>query len=164
MDSKQIQKTVDRWIVEEEYPSSTHLKVERTSARYFNPCEDMEDEEATAYWEFIYGIILQEHSILFSIPKPEAPDFWIVELDELGNNVSAMNTHDFERLQPFNKYHYKLKKMCERVKDLAITHSCISDEEGRKNVRNRFLNLVRSECKEKMMTFFKIWRDYAYWE
>ena len=124
----------------------------------------MDESEIEAYWEFISWYLGQEHLLLLSIPKPEESDFWTAELDELGNNVSAMNTHDFERLYPFNKYHYKLKKMCERVKDLAITHSCISDEEGRKNVKNRFLSFARSGCKEKMMTFFKIWREYAYWE
>lgn len=194
MELEQIRKTVDRWIVEEEYPSSTHLKVERTSARYFNPCKDMEDEEATAYWAFVYGPVFQELSILFSLPKTEEPDFWKVQLDELGNNVSAFNTHDYEKLYPFNKHQWKLNRVYDRVKDLAITHSCASDEEGRKNIHQRYINLVNSkfrnegiiilehyrkykvwmnkdrvisrieELNSRIRTCKKIWKQYAYWE
>ena len=160
METKQINETVESWILEEDLPSIASLK----PIRQFDGVVPEDDEEREAYYEFISWYMGQEHLTLSSIPRPEEPDFWAMELDELGNNVSAFNTHDFERLHQFNKYHYKVKKMCERVRDLAITHSCISDEEGRKNVRNRFLNLVRSDCKEKMMTFFKIWREYAYWE
>lgn len=163
MELEQIRKTVDRWIVEEEYPSSTHLKVERTSARYFNPCEDMEDEEATAYWEFIYGIVLREHALLFSIPKPEAPDFWAVDLDEFGNNVSAFNTYDYERLYPFNKYQWKLNRIYHRVKDLAITHSCASDEQGRFNIHQRYLNLVKSEFRKEGIIILEHYKKYKIW-
>jgi len=124
----------------------------------------MDEDEIEGYWDFISWYLGQEHLLLLGIPKHEESDFWTAELDELGNNASAMNTHDFERLYPFNKYHYKLKKMCERVKDLALTHSCISDVEGRKKVKNWFLNLVMSECQDKRMMFFKIWCEYAYWK
>ena len=160
METKQISQEVESWILEEDLPSRASLK----PVRQFDGLVPEDDEEREAYYDFISWYLSQEHLTLSSIPRPEEPDFWQVEFDEFGNNVSAFNTHDFERLHRFNKYHYKLKKMCERVRDLAITHSCISDEEGRKNVRDRFLNLVRSDCKEKMMTFFKIWREYAYWE
>lgn len=163
MDSEQIGKTVDSWIAEEQYPSSTHLKVERTAARHFNPCADMEDEEAAAYWEFIYGTVSREHAILFSIPKPEALDFWTVELDEFGNNVSAFNTHDFERLYPFNKYQWKLNKIYDKVKDLAITHSCASDEKGRKKIHQRYINLVNSEFKNKGIFILEHYRKYKVW-
>ena len=194
MELEQIRKTVDSWIDEEEYPTRAHLKVERTSARYFNPCDDMEDEEAEAYWEFIYGIVLREHSMLLGIPKPEALDFWTVELDEFGNNISAFNTQDYERLHPFNKYQWKLNKIYDKVKDLAVTYSCLSNEEGKKNIHQRYINLVQNEFRDKALTLLgyynrykvwidknklverieelnrkigkckKIWRDNAYWE
>ena len=160
MNAEQISQVVDSWIGEDELPVSAGLK----QVRRYDLYADMDESEIEAYWDFISWYLGQEHLVLLSLPEPEESDFWTVGLDELGNNVSAMNTHDFKRLNPFNKYQWKVKKMCERVRDLAITHSCISDEEGWKNVKNRFLNLVRSECKEKMMTFFKIWREYAYWE
>ncbi len=160
MEKKQVSRIVDSWIVEEEYPSSTHLKVERTSARYFNPCQDMEDEEATAYWEFIYRIVSREHAILFSIPKPEAPDFFAVELDEFGNNVSAFNTHDFERLYPFNKYQWKLNRIFDKVKDLAITYSCLSNEDGRKNIHQKYINLVQSEFRNEAVIILEHYKKY----
>ena len=160
MDRKQVSETVEAWIAEEELPVSAGLK----RVRKYDLYTDMDESEIEAYWDFISWYLGQEHLLLLSMPKPEEDEFLGVELDELGNDVSAMNTHDFERLHPFDRYHYKVKKMCERVRDLALTHSCISDEEGRKNVKNRFLNLVRSECQEKMKLFFKIWREFAYWE
>jgi len=163
MEKKQVSRIVDSWIVEEEYPSSTHLKVERTSARYFNPCEDMEDEEATAYWEFIYSIVLREYSMLLSIPKPEAPDFFAVELDEFGNDISAFNTHDYERLYPFNKYQWKLNRIYDKVKDLAITYSCLSNEEGRRNIHQKCINLVQSEFRNEGVTILEHYKKYKAW-
>ena len=160
MDTEQISQEVDSWIAEDELPVSAGLK----RVRKYDLYTDMDELEIEAYWEFISWYLRQEHLLLLGMPKPEEGDFWTVELDELGNNASAMNTHDFERLYPFDKYQWKVKKMCERVRDLALTHSCISDEEGRKKVKNWFLNLVSSDCQEKMKLFFKIWRDYAYWE
>jgi len=150
MDRKQVSETVDALIAEEQLPVSAGLK----RIRRYDLYTDMDESEIEAYWDFISWHLGQEHLLLLSIPKPEESDFWGADLDELGNNESAMNTHDFERLYPFNKYHYKLKKMCERVKDLALTHSCISDVKGRINIKNRFLNLVRSDCQEKKMMFF----------
>ncbi len=88
MDSEIISKIVDSWIHEDELPVSASLKVERTSARYFSPCEDMENEEAEAYWEYIRETKLMEHKTLLSIPRPEPEyDFWPFEFDEDGERV-----------------------------------------------------------------------------
>ena len=160
MHTEHISRTVESWILEEDLPSRASLK----PMRQFDGLVPEDDEERRAYWDFISWFMGQEHLTLQSLPKPEEGDFWPVELDESGNDISAFNTEDFERLYPFDRYHWKVKKMCEKVRELAITHSCISDEEGRKNIKNRFLDLVTSDCKEKMMTFFEIWRQYAYWE
>jgi len=124
----------------------------------------MDDSEIEAYWDFMRWFLGQEHVLLLSIPKPEEPDFWSVQLDESGNNISQMNTVDFKRSYPFNKYHYKIKKVMEKVKDLALTHSCISDEAAKKRIKDRFLELARRECQDKMKDLFQVWREYAYWE
>jgi hypothetical protein len=169
MDTRQISEMVEAWIAEEELPTRPGLfPAEPMFMRLFEDEEKMDSEdieiENDEWRHFISRHLSRGHQVLESIPKHDEEVFFGAELDEFGNNASAMNTHDFERLHPFDRYHYKVKKMCERVRDLALTHSCISDEEGRINVKNRFLNLVRSECQEKMKLFFKIWREFAYWE
>lgn len=160
MNAEQISQVVDSWIGEDELPVSAGLK----QVRRYDLYTGMDESEIEAYWDFISWYLGQEHLVLLSLPEPEETGFLGVDFDEFGNDESAFNTHDYQRLHPFDKYHWMLKKMCERVKDLAITHSCIRDEADRDKVKERFLNLVRSECKEKMKLFFKIWREYAYWE
>ena len=166
MESEHRKKNIDRWILEEDIPSRAGFKIERTAARYFNPCENMEGEEADAYWEFIYATMMKEHQILLSIPLPEPEyDFWPFEFDEDGHNVSVFNTIDFYRSHPanFDKYHYRLKKIYEKVKDLAITYSCISDEEGRKNIRQRFIDLVEKEFRAEGMMLVETYNKYPQW-
>jgi hypothetical protein len=166
MDAKQISETVNKWVDEEELPVSAHLKVERTTARYFSPCENMEDEEAQAYSEFIRGYINKDLQLILSIPKPEPEyDFWPFEFDEDGHNVSASNTIDFQRLNPskFSKYRYKMQKIYDKVKDLAITHSCISDEQGKKNTIQRFIDLVEREFVAESRILFETYRQYPQW-
>jgi len=177
METKQISGMVDSMVLEEDLPSRASLRPLKALNKFSYilhyddgewDIEELSDEDIQdrieAQKEFINWFMGQEHLTLQSLPKPEEGDFWPVELDEFGNDISAFNTADFERLYPFDKYHWKVKRMCEKVRELAITHSCISDEEGRKRVKNRFLEFVRSDCKEKMMRFFEIWRQYAYWE
>lgn len=158
MNAEQIKRNVEVWILEEDLPMRAGLKV----LKGFDPYEGMDENEIEAYWDFINWYLSQEHLALTSIPKQES-DFWTVELDELGDNVSAFNTHDFERLHPFNKYHYKLKKIYEKMKDLAITHSCISNEEGRKNTRQRFVNLVEKEFSDEGKMLLDTYKRYPQW-
>ena len=194
MDTTRTAQIVDCWIAEQELPTKANVSIERTADRYFSPTKDMTDDEAESYWEFVHTAMNLEHQTLLSVPMPEGIDFWPVELDENGNNVSAFNTHDFAKLQQFNKYHYRLKKIYERVKDLAITHSCISDDDGKKNTIEKFNRVVEYEFRSKALMLLetynrhkvwifkerlveqieelnkqirrckRIWGDYAYWE
>lgn len=159
MDKKQISQVVDAWIAEEELPVSATVK----PVRKYDLYQGMDEQDIEAYWDFIRWYLSQEHLLLQVMPAQEEPDFYAVELDELGNNVSAFNTYDFQKLNPFDRYHWKVKKICEQVRELAITHSCISDADGKRKVREKYLNLARNNCKDSM-TFFKVWREYAYWE
>jgi len=126
----------------------------------------MIDEDPEEYWDFIKWHLEQEHLTLESIPKQEGCEFWAIELDEDGHDVSAFNTQDFEKHHPFNKYQYKLKKIdeiYEKVKDLAITYSCISDEQGKKNVYQRCKNLVEKEFKDKGTMLLEYYKKYSVW-
>ena len=196
MDTTRIGQTVDQWIDEEDMPTGAYLKVDRTAPRYFSPTNDMEDDEAQAYWEFIQTTMNSDHQILLSVPAPEPEyNFWPIQLDENDQNVSAFNTHDFASTQrPLNLYHYRVRKVYEKVRDLAITHSCVSSDQAKKDIWHRYKNLVEKEFRDKGVMLLnsykkyplwvdkhrtmerikelnsrirkckKIWRDYAYWE
>jgi len=152
MISEQIVKTVDGWIDEEELPVMAGIKV----IKGFDPYEGMDDDEIEAYHDFMHWALTMEHEALLSISKPTNKyGFWPFEFDESGINVSAFNTADFERLHPnkFSKYHYILKKIFEKVKDLALMHSSISYQEGRQNTFRRYESYVDSEFRERLITF-----------
>ena len=155
---KQIKETVDSSIDEEELPVHPHVKpVSRFDGLYPQDVEELE-----AYWDFIHWAVTREHAVLFSIPKPQKEnDFWQIELDELGNDISAFNTVDFQRLNnsKFDKYQYKLKKTYQRVTDLALLHSCISDEKGKKNIHQRFKNLVEKEFRDRAVMLVETYKN-----
>ena len=151
---EQITYTVDSWIDQEELPIRPGLKV----IKGFNPYEGMDDEEIEAYRGFFSWYLAHEHAVLLSIPKPgPAYDFWPFESDESGNNVSAFNTIDYQRLHPdsFNKCAYRIKKVMEEIKDLAIMHSSITSAQGRLNTLKRYENLVENEFRDRLVSLAK---------
>jgi len=150
---------VENWIDENELPVHPFLKPIRKKDDLY----PKDEEERQAYWDFIYWAVTREHAMLFSIPtQKDEYDFFFSEFDELGNDVSAFNTMDFQRLHPdrFNKYHYKLKKIYEKVKDLALLHSCISHAEGKKNILQRYNNLVENEFRDKAKMYLETYKKY----
>ena len=61
---------------------------------------------------------------------------------------SAFNTEDYYRVYrslPFNRYAYRIKKIMEKVMDLAMYHSCISSFQDRMRVKNRYEHLINTE-------------------
>jgi hypothetical protein len=146
----EISREVDSWIDEEELPVRDGLK----PVSGFDPYEGMDEEEIEAYLDFMHWFLNREHAVLLLIPKQKSEyDFWSVELDEFGCDVSAFNTVDFERLYPdtFSKYHYRLQKIFERVKDLAIMHSVLNSEEGRANTFNKYQSLLEKEFRGQLV-------------
>ena len=157
-----INTQMESWIHAEEFPPPASLK----PASKWDGLYPEDEEELEAYWDFIHWAMAQEHSVLLSVPKPEIEyDFWDVELDEFGNNVSAFNTVDFERMYPqgLNKYAYRLKKIFEKVSDMALLHSCISHDEGKKNTHERFKNLVGNEFRDRAVMLLETLRNYGVW-
>ena len=45
----------------------------------------------------------------------------------------------------FDNYGYRIKKVLEQVKDLAMLHSCISQQEGRDNIYRRYKSIMENE-------------------
>ena len=161
MNKKQIRKQVESWIDEKDLPIHPFLKpISRFDGLY-----PEDDEEREAYWNFINWAMTREHAVLLSIPKPENEYDWCIEVDEFGNDISVVNTMDFQRMHPdgFNKYHYRLKKVCEKVKDLALLHSCISHDEGKENIFKRYRSLVENEFSDKAKMFLETYKKYAHW-
>jgi len=139
---------IDKWIVEEELPVREGLKVIRLNDPDYGLTEDELDERN----EFIQWYLLQDYSLLLMVPKQEREtDFFIVDLDVAAPGYSAFNTHDFQdALKPFNKYRYAMKKVMERIRDLAILHSCLSSPEGRLNTHRRYEAFLEARFRSRL--------------
>jgi hypothetical protein len=132
---------VDRWIEEGSQQRTLALKVIRKN----DPWQGMREEEIEGRREFIRCYIQKEFELLLMIPiQPREDDFWFSSYEDF--KQSPFNTWDFQRdRKPFDKYGYRIKKVIERVKDLAILHSCISQPEGRENIYKRFKSIIENE-------------------
>ena len=146
---QEVSREVDRWIAEEELPPSAALKVIRPNDLNYGLSEDEIDERN----EFIQWYLMQDYVLILSLPKKDSEyDFFVPDCDPGSEEYSAMNTHDFQDGRPeFNRYGYAMKKIMERVKDLAILHSCISSSEGRAHTYERFLSLVDYHFRERLL-------------
>ena len=65
--------------------------------------------------------------------------------------------------KPLNGYQYRLKQIFEKVKDLAVMHSCISHREGRENTRQRYKSLVESEFRDEAVVLLDTLKKYPQW-
>ena len=140
MDLIRNSKMGDTGIDEEDFHVSPVLKV----IREMDPNYGQSDDDIMDRNEFIRCYLWEDFEALFLIPaKAPKDDFFIESFDE-----SAFNTADFQRLhplRPFDRYAYRIKKVMEKVMDLAIMHSCLTSSEGRLNTLRRYENLVESE-------------------
>ena len=174
----------------EELPMSPVLRVEKRN----NPWYGMSEEEVEDRKEFIRCYLNKEFEVILQIPvEPHGNDYWAPSHQEFME--SAFNTWDFQRNQrPFNKYAYRIRKVMEQVKELAILHSSISRPEGKANTQKRYENLVQNEYRglllywvqqyrravdeeriyqikrriaelnRRILQCRKVWEEYANWE
>ena len=148
MNGKLISQEVDSWIAQEEIPKSPFLK----PIRQFDGLYPEDEEERQAYFDFIAWAMNIGHEVLNSIPLDKSCyNQFFIQLDGDGCDISPFNTVDYLRDHSFNKYHYRLKKVFEKAKDLADTYSCLSNKEGKINIRKRFINLVSTEFQDKVI-------------
>ena len=138
---------VDRWTEERGQQRTLALRVIRKN----DPWQNMSEEEIEDRREFIRCYINKEFELLLSIPiQPRENDFWFSSYEEF--QQSPFNTWDFQRdRKPFDKYGYRIKKVIERVKDLAILHSCISQPEGRENLQKRLKLIIENEFRSQIL-------------
>ena len=146
-------------IDENELPVSARLKVIRTN----NPNYGLTEDEIQDRNEFIFCYLMKDYSLFRMIPKQEKEnDFFIADFDVNDSEYSAFNSIDFQRmLKPFDKYGYAMKKIMERVKDLALLYSVISATEGRKNTYQRFESLLEIEFRSRLMSLIKRYNETA---
>lgn len=145
--TKQISKTVDKWKEEESQQRTLALKVIRKN----DPWQGMSEEEVEDRKEFIRCHLLKEFELLLIIPiQPRESDFWFQSHQEFME--SAFNTWDFQKNKiPFDKYGYRIKKILEQVKELAMLHSCISQQEGRENIQRRYKSILENEFRTQIL-------------
>ena len=116
-----------------------------------DPWQGMSEEEIEDRREFIRCYINKEFELLLLIPiQPRESDFWFSSYEDF--KESPFNTWDFQRnRKPFDKYGYRIKKILEHVKDLAILHSCISQPEGRENIQKRLKLIIENEFRSQIL-------------
>ena len=148
---------MDSWITEKELPSSAALKVIRLN----DPNHGLTEDEIQDRYEFIRCYILSDYKLLMMIPKQESEnDFFIPDVDVFHEEYSAFNSVDFQRtLKPFNKYAYAIKKIMERVKELAIIHSSASFQDSRDHAYQRYEAFVDLKFRHQMLELVE---EYKY--
>ena len=152
-----IRDEIDSRIAEEELPVSGALKVIRRN----DPNYGMSEDEIQDRNEFIRWYMLQELNFLTMIPEQEPEDdFFLIDYTVDDKEYSALNSMDFQRtLRPFNKYAYAMKKIMERVQDLAILHSVVSSHHRRKDIHQRYEALVEYEFRNRLMALYKRYQN-----
>ena len=142
-----ISETVGRWMEEETHPKVRRVTVIRKSSPWYG----MSDEEIEDRREFIRCYLLKDLAPILQIQVHTTEnDFWFASHQDFIE--SPFNTWDFQKMRrPFDKYDYRVKKVLEQVKDLALLYSCISQPEGRKNIQTRFENLVNQEFRNTLL-------------
>lgn len=146
--TKQTVGEVEGWIEAQQLPVKAGLKV----VRQWDVHQGRSEEEVEAWAEFIGWHLRQDRILLLLVPGQEAGDgFFIGDYGVGDSEYSAFNTHDFDRLRgEFNRRAYARRKLLERVEELALIHSCISDEAGRRNTEARFRGLLEREFGEQL--------------
>jgi len=149
-----VSEAVSKWLEEE-----NQSRVGRVVAiRKNSPWYGMSDEEIEDRREFIRCYLLRDFEPILMIPaQPVENDFWFASHEDFIE--SPFNTWDFQKMRrPFDKYGYRVKKVLEQVKDLALLHSCISQPEGRKNMQDRFEMVVNEEFRNPLLELVERYR------
>jgi len=120
-------------------PVSAGLKVVRRNDPWLGYSDDEKDEAM----EFIAWYVQSEHAPIMRIAESQS-QAWFGWTDP----ESAFNTWDFERAFgkfEVDKWRYRVAKILEHIKDLAIMHSCLSNQDGRQNTIRRARLVVQAE-------------------
>ena len=120
-------------------PASAGLKVIRRNDPWLGYTEDEKDEAM----EFIAWYVQSEHEPIMRVAESQSQAWF-----DWSDPQSAFNTWDFERVCgkfEVDKWRYRVAKILEHIKDLAIMHSCLSNQDGRQNTIRRARLVVQDE-------------------
>lgn len=170
--TEQIRCEVDSMIRQEELPARANLKVLKAVNCAYEGITDpvteewllepMDEDEIEAYREHLKWFMMKDYGIIMSLPMPEEEDFKMpIEKDD--SLSFAFDSMDFQRAYPFNKYHYKLKKVYERVKDLATTYAVLTDSDAKERIHERFKDLVNAEFRNRAIMIVTTYKKYGAW-
>jgi hypothetical protein len=116
-------------------------RVALKKVKKFDLYSEFDDETAEDYRDFMSWFMRKDDALLEQIPSKDSTGFFIEEFEE-----SAFNTCDFQKDTPkFDRYGYRIRKVMERVRDLAMQYSCVESKEGKVGVRKMFDALMQSE-------------------
>ena len=126
-----------------------------------DPDLGLTDDEIQDRIEFIRCYLFKDFELLMMIPKQTCEnDFFVQDCDVCQEEYSAFNTHDYQRhLRPFNKYAYAMKKVMERVKDLAIMHSCCTYIEDQTAVSRKYQAYIERKFRSRLLNTIKQYRQ-----
>ena len=133
-------------IPEEALPPRSGLLI----LRFSDPNHGLDTVEIQDRLEFIRCYLLKEFELLLMVPKSiRTNDFFANEITSVDPQYSAFNTMDFKN-RPFNKYGYAIAKIMERIQDLAVMHSSISNPDNRAAVKKRYENYLDIKFRDQL--------------
>jgi hypothetical protein len=151
---KKVSEDVDSWIAEDELPVRANLKV-------LSRFDDLYDDEHLTPGEAYQLMMEREHALILGIAQPKYEESWPpYESDDAISFVFSSSDYA-KKMGKFNKYHWRIKKIYEKVQDLAQTYSCISNPEGKKNTYERFVALVEKEFKDEAQMIAEHYKKYS---
>ena len=118
-------------------PTTARLKV----MKGFDLWSEFDDEMIEDYRDFMSWFMRKNDELLNYIPVKGVSGFFVTDFEE-----SAFNTCDFQKGKlKLDRYGYRIRKVMERIDDLAMRHSCIIDESGRRKVKRMCQSVIESE-------------------
>ncbi len=161
MDAHAIRNEIDRWISEEELPAAAHIK----PIKQFDGLYPDDQDEYEAWCEFVFSNINKEHEIIMTLPAKDKNDYWMPY--EPNDNISfPFSSIDFLRKRDSisNKARtaWQLKRIYERVKDLAQTYASISDDEGKKNTEKKYQDLINTSFRNEQQCIIDHLKQYGH--
>ncbi len=158
MDVMKIGQDIDSWIAESELPSAANIR----PIRKFDDLYPDDQDEYEAWCEWVHWHMNKDHAIIMTIQVNDKKDNWIPYEpdDSLSFPFSSMDFN--RRFEGNNTLHWKIKKVYEKVKDLAQTYSCISDSDGKKRTEERFKLLVEKEFETELRTIIDHLKVYGH--
>ena len=131
------------WVPEFQLPVWGGLKPVNAS----HPDYGLHEDDIRDRNEFIRVYFQSEYAPILLIPNAEENDFFSLDLMDDG----AFGTHDFQKLlNPFDKYRFAMKKIMERIRDLAILYSVVQSSEDKAEIHKRYQRVLDNEFRNRL--------------